>query len=127
MVAPRLARVRDLDGWQIVEIFVGVAHLVGIVQRRCHHALVPGLEHDDALAFCQNDPRQCDHVLVAHRLADNRECFLPDLIIGNGRIWKDFQVRPPATSQAGKTERRRGQRHEPPAIEAGDGIAREIG
>ena len=50
----------------VAEIFLGVPDLVGIAERAGLQPLVPGLEHDDPLAFRQHDTTERDH--AAYRL-----------------------------------------------------------
>ena len=64
-----------------VEILAGVAHLVGIAQRRAEQAVLPRLQRDDALALGEHDAAERDHVLAAHRFADHGERLAADLIV----------------------------------------------
>jgi hypothetical protein len=72
---------RRLGVGDFVEILAGVAHLVGVAQRRAEQALLPRLQRDHALALGQDDPAERDHVLAAHRVADHAERFAADLIV----------------------------------------------
>ena len=53
------------------------------MQRRSRQSLAPRLEHDDALAAVEHDAGETHHVAFAHRLADHREGFGADLVIGH--------------------------------------------
>jgi hypothetical protein len=49
-------------------------------QRR-HNPLVPWLQHQDTLALGQHNTCKCNHLLAAHRIADDGEGVLTNLII----------------------------------------------
>src|ERR1700720_2510336 len=71
---------RQLELRYILEIGVGVAHLVGIAKRYPQQALAEGFEHHDAFAAAQNDAAEPDHSAIADRIADDCKGFLSHLI-----------------------------------------------
>jgi hypothetical protein len=75
--------------WYLVEIILGIAHLIRIAQRGADQALAIRLKRHHPLALAQHNAPQRHQGLAAHRLADHRKGVLPDRIIGGdviGRI-----------------------------------------
>src|SRR5690606_13985636 len=62
------------------KIVLGIAHLVAIAERPDDDALAARLEHDRAFAAIEDEARNADRVGRRHRLADDRERLLGDLV-----------------------------------------------
>jgi hypothetical protein len=71
---------RDFHILNFFEVICCVADLVEVSQRCAEQSLFKRLKSDHALAFCDDDAAERDHVFATHRFADHRECVLPDLI-----------------------------------------------
>jgi hypothetical protein len=67
----------------VFEIFILFAHLVWISQRHPEKTLAARFKCDDVLARRKDNPPKRNHAFLADRFADDRECLLPDLAIGN--------------------------------------------
>jgi hypothetical protein len=74
---------RDLDLADVAEIERLISNLIRVPERGSEQTLPPRLKHDHVLALGQDHPAQRDHVLVAHRVADNRERLEGDLVLRN--------------------------------------------
>ncbi len=57
--------------WDFVEIFLRIPDLLRIAECGPHQTLLPRLEHDDPLAFRQDDTTERRHVLAAHGLTES--------------------------------------------------------
>src|SRR6516225_2450586 len=66
----------DFDVLDVAEVFLRLAHLVAVAQRRAQHAFAARFQGNDALALGEHDAAERDHALAAHGVADDRECFL---------------------------------------------------
>src|SRR5262245_55428389 len=71
---------RYFDVLDVAEVFLRLAHLVAVAQRRPQHALAARLQGDDALALGEHDAAERDHTLAAHGVADDCERFLPNVV-----------------------------------------------
>ena len=63
----------QLDVRWVLEVERLIPHFIGIAQCCSEKAVVPSLQHDDALALGEDDPADGDHVLVSHGVADHGE------------------------------------------------------
>ena len=77
---------RHLQVGNLIEIFLRLSDLVRVVQGGTKETLAESLECDDALALRHDHPSQCHHALAFHCVADDRECFLADLVVGHDVI-----------------------------------------
>ena len=73
--------IRKLHVGDFLEHRLVAPDLVGVVERRAHDALAKWLEHHHAFAARHHDARNADHLLLSHRVADDREGLLPDFVL----------------------------------------------
>src|SRR5262249_44987656 len=74
---------RHLDVFDAFEIFIGLAHLMGVAKRHRTQPLAQRLECDRPLPGHQYYAGNRHHVLAAHRLADHCESLLADWSAGH--------------------------------------------
>src|SRR5262249_48838450 len=73
--------------WDILEVFVVFAHLVGIAQRNPEKALTARLQCNDVLARGEDNPPERHHAFLADRLTNNSEGLLANFAVGSEVIW----------------------------------------
>ena len=67
----------------VAEILYRLAHLVGVVQEHAKDPLVARLQRDDVLAGRQHHAAERHHALLPDGVADDTECLLTGLAIGD--------------------------------------------
>src|SRR5260370_19970164 len=86
-VLGKLAHVgRNGEVRQVAEVILGLAHLIGVAQRRSEEPLVIGLQRNHPLALRQHQPPERHHALAAHGLTNDRKGLLPDRLAGHDVI-----------------------------------------
>ena len=69
--------------WNIVEVIRRVTHLVRVAQRGADNALAERLQHQQAFAPVEHDASNPDEALLPHGFANDRECLVGHLAVGN--------------------------------------------